>query len=93
MSADSVSSITVQEGELSLAETLILSNALAKAAFHVDASATNSIVFVEGSDTVVDQWNDVRGASFGYANHWDIWGGRPYLRTRRRRRRHSTIPA
>ncbi|MBQ6007969.1 MAG: hypothetical protein IJL17_05485 [Kiritimatiellae bacterium] len=77
MSADSVSSLSVQEGELSLAETLVLSNALAKAAFHVDASATNSIVFVEGSDTVVDQWNDVRGASFGYANHWDIWGGRP----------------
>ena len=77
MSADSVSNLTVQEGELSLAETLVLSNALAKAAFHVDASATNSIVFFEGSDTVIDQWNDVRGASFGYANHWGIWGGRP----------------
>jgi len=77
MSADSVCNLSVQEGELSLAETLVLSNALAKAAFHVDASATNSIVFFEGSDTVVDQWNDVRGASFGSAYHWGIWGGRP----------------
>lgn len=77
LAADTVHDLSVEEGELSIDGALMLSNVLDRAAFHVDASATNSIEFAEGSDTVVERWNDVRGATYGYASHWGIWGGKP----------------
>lgn len=77
-----VSELAVEDGELALGDGALV-GALAKAAIHMDASDTNSFVFAAGSDSVIERWNDVRGADYGYAYHWNDWGtegARPSLK-------------
>ena len=71
-SAQLTGDLKVSAGSLALTEGP-LAHALAKAAFHVDASDVSTVI--TNAESLVTQWNDVRGADVFFATNWEDWPG------------------
>lgn len=80
----SFAEVTVADGSLVLDEDVGVSNLFANAFLHFDATADSFVPMtvdecMDGYDNGIEQWNDVRGASVGYADHWSVYRRRPAL--------------